>query len=198
MTDSYDNDTTLTAAQRENLRAQEKAAALNSADKTYTTTSKEAEAANMNRDPITGAPGSHPVATGIGTAEGAATGAIFGSAVGPVGTLVGGVVGAVVGGLVGHGAGEEANPTPDDIYWRESYVREPYYNSAYTYEDYAPAYRFGSQLRSRSGVQIWDEQQQLVLRDEWEASRGTSRMTWEEARSPSRAAWERSGRATNI
>ena len=51
---------------------------------------------DANRDPITGAPGSHPVGTGMGAAAGGAAGAAAGTIVaGPVGTVVGAVVGAV-------------------------------------------------------------------------------------------------------
>lgn len=65
-----------------------------------------------NRDPLSGAPGSHPVGTGIGSAGGAAAGAAIGGAVGgPAGVLVGGAIGAVAGGVTGHAAGESANPT---------------------------------------------------------------------------------------
>ena len=55
--------------------------------------------ADRNPDPITNAPGAHPIGTGIGAAGGAVTGAAAGSLAGPVGTAVGAVVGAVVGGL---------------------------------------------------------------------------------------------------
>jgi phage tail tape-measure protein len=65
-----------------------------------------------NRDPLSGAPGSHPIGTGIGTASGAAAGAAIGGAVGgPAGMLVGGAVGAVAGAATGHAVGESANPT---------------------------------------------------------------------------------------
>ena len=45
------------------------------------------ETRDMNRDPITGEPGSHPVGTGVGAAGGAAAGAVVGSVFGPIGTL---------------------------------------------------------------------------------------------------------------
>ena len=47
--------------------------------------------ADANRDPISGAPGAHPVGVGAGAAGGGATGAAVGGAVGgPVGAVVGG------------------------------------------------------------------------------------------------------------
>lgn len=83
---------------------------------------------DANRDPITAAPGAHPVGTGVGaTAGGAAGGAALGAAGaaigaatgtvlgGPIGTAVGGAAGIIAGALAGGRAGkkvaEAANPT---------------------------------------------------------------------------------------
>ena len=65
----------------------------------------------MNPDPLTGAPGAHPVGTGLGAVSGAAAGASIGAAAGPVGAAVGTLVGAVAGALAGKGAAEAVNPT---------------------------------------------------------------------------------------
>src|SRR5688572_13676768 len=66
---------------------------------------------DANPDPITGAPGSHPVGTGLGAAGGAATGAAVGSLGGPIGAMVRGVAAAVVGLLVRKPLGETVAPT---------------------------------------------------------------------------------------
>ena len=42
------------------------------------------KAVDTNPDPLTGAPGSHPVGTGLGSVGGAAAGAVLGSIGGPV------------------------------------------------------------------------------------------------------------------
>jgi len=68
---------------------------------------------DRNPDPITGAPGSHPIGTAVGSAGGAAAGAAIGAVGGPVGAIVGGVAGAVVGAVAGHKAGEAKDPTTD-------------------------------------------------------------------------------------
>jgi outer membrane lipoprotein SlyB len=73
-----------------------------------------AEEGSTNRDPITGTPGSHPVATAVGTTSGAIAGALAGAIAGPAGVAVGGVIGAIVGATAGHGSGEELNPTSDE------------------------------------------------------------------------------------
>jgi outer membrane lipoprotein SlyB len=69
--------------------------------------------AGTNRDPITGAPGAHPVGVGLGAAAGGiAAGAAVGTvAAGPVGTVVGAAVGAIAGGLGGKAVAEKLDPT---------------------------------------------------------------------------------------
>ncbi len=150
------------------------------------------EARDMHRDPITGAPGSHPLGTGIGAAGAGVAGAAVGSVVGPIGTVIGGVVGAVVGGLLGSEVGEEVNPSGvEEEYWQVAHVNEPYYNSSYNYDDYRPAYKLGYEGRRKSGIQSWNEQQEEVLRSEWQTSHGGSRLSWDEARQAAKAGWVR-------
>ena len=97
-----------------------------------------------NRDPITGAPGAHPVGTGLGAAAGGmAAGAAAGTVAGPVGTVIGAAVGAVVGGLAGKGIAESIDPTMEEAYWREEYVNRPYVTKGANFDDYGPAYRYG-------------------------------------------------------
>src|SRR5829696_8365005 len=99
---------------------------------------------DANPDPITGAPGSHPIGTGVGAAGGGAAGAAIGAVGGPVGMAVGAVVGAVAGGLAGKGAAEAVNPTAEDTYWRSNHANRPYYEKDYDYDkDYRPAYEHG-------------------------------------------------------
>src|SRR5215212_4344821 len=99
---------------------------------------------DANRDPITGAPGSHPVGTGVGAAVGGiAAGAAAGSVAGPVGTVVGAAVGAVVGGLAGKGVAESIDPTAEDNYWRDNFRNRSYIESDTSYDEWAPAYRYG-------------------------------------------------------
>ena len=175
------------------------------------------EVRDLNRDPITGAPGAHPVGTGIGAAGGAAAGAAMGSMAGPAGLAVGGVIGAVVGGLAGKGVGEAINPTAtgepidnavvdrfgtrldateEDLYWQRAFITEPYFNKELTFDDYGPAYRVGYLHRQHHADQqpTWEEAE-TVLQSEWERHRGVSRLSWDEARDPIRAAWHRANGA---
>ena len=89
-------------------------------------TSSDTTVINPNRHPLTGAPGAHPVGTGLGAAlGGVAAGAATGTVAGPVGTLVGAAIGAVVGGLAGKGIAETIDPTAEDAYWRDNYRGRP-------------------------------------------------------------------------
>lgn len=158
------------------------------------TLKSEPDSHDMNRDPITGAPGAHPVGTGVGAAAGGATGAAIGMVAGPVGAAAGAVVGAVVGGLAGKGVAEGVNPTAEDAYWRDQYADEPYYSADRSYEDYSPAYRTGYQGHGRNAGRTFEEAEP-ELRRSYEASRGKSRLEWEDARIATRAAWHRVERA---
>src|SRR6476661_157430 len=88
-------------------------------------TIEKIEHPESNPDPITGAPGAHPVGVGLGAAAGGiAAGAAAGTlAAGPIGTVVGAAIGAVVGGLAGKGAAESVNPTQDLPEHRENDLR---------------------------------------------------------------------------
>lgn len=151
-----------------------------------------ADEKSSNLDPITGAPGAHPVGTGVGAMMGgAAAGAAAGAMGGPVGVLAGTVVGAVAGGLGGKAAAEAVNPTAEETYWRENYTRESYYETGRPFEDYAPAYRLGWRWRMNYEGNFDDVENRLAT--EWESSKELSRLTWPQAKDASRAAWNRIG-----
>jgi hypothetical protein len=89
---------------------------------------------NRNPDPITDAPGSHPIEAGIGAAiGGAASGTAVGSVAGPVGTAIGAAVGAVAGGYAGKGLGELIDPTTEDNWLRENFQSRPYVRKGETF-----------------------------------------------------------------
>ncbi len=144
-----------------------------------------------NPDPITKAPGSHPVGTGVGAAAGgAATGAAVGTVAGPAGTIAGAAVGAVVGGLIGKGVAESINPTVEDTYWRENHSRQ-YYAGDTAYDDYAAAYRTGYEGYGEYGFTGKSfDQSEAELRRRYESNK--PRIGWDRARFASRAAWDRS------
>jgi hypothetical protein len=145
-----------------------------------------------NPDPITGAPGSHPVGTGIGAAGGGAAGAAIGAVAGPPGALAGAVigatVGAVAGGYAGKGVAEAINPTAEDAYWRENYRNRPYVREGEEYDTYRPAYQHGWEARSKHEGRQFDEVEADLQRD-WEQRQST--MAWTQAREPVRDAYSR-------
>jgi len=136
-----------------------------------------------NRDPISGAPGAHPVGTAIGAA---AAGMAAGAAAGPVGAAVG----AVAGGLIGKSIAEAIDPTVEEAYWAENYLREPYYERGYTFADYHPGYRTGWEGRARYEGRTFDEVEK-DLEFDYARNRGKSRLEWEKNRHAARAAWDR-------
>ena len=155
---------------------------------------------DANRDPISGAPGAHPIGVGAGAvAGGAAAGAITGTVAGPIGTMVGAAIGAVAGGLAGKAVAEAIDPTLEDEYWRENYEAEPYYESGRTYDDYAPAYRAGyesyGELYSQSGRPRTFDEVERDIESKYNQRRMDNGLTWDKARSPARAAWDRVERA---
>jgi hypothetical protein len=139
-----------------------------------------------NPDPITGAPGSHPIGVGAGAAAGGAVGAAVGSVIpGPgslIGAAIGVVVGALGGGAAGKAIGEAIDPTAEDAYWRENLQDRPYYDKDYTFDrDYAPAYGFGYAMRHQFPDRTFDSCETDLAR-EWDRARGKSRLDWERAR----------------
>lgn len=157
------------------------------------TTKKQdkAIASEENRDPISGAPGAHPIGTGVGAAlGGAAAGAAAGTVVGPVGTVVGAAVGAIVGGLAGKGVAEAIDPTLELVYWRENYQSRPYADKGLAFDQYEPAYGYGIAAFSKYPGRSFDDVDADLSRD-WSASRGKSTLAWDRARLAARDAWDR-------
>ncbi|GAA0755962.1 hypothetical protein LRH25_19415 [Ideonella azotifigens] len=148
--------------------------------------------ADANRDPITGAPGAHPIGTGVGAAVGGmAAGAAMGTVAGPVGTAIGAAAGAIIGGLAGKGVAEQVDPTREDAYWRENYRDRPYVDSALAYDEYAPAYSLGHQYYSQYPDASFDDIEPQLGRDWDERYRGNSSLSWDKAKHATRDAWER-------
>ena len=158
----------------------------NEKDRTLT----EQADADLNKDPLTGAPGAHPVGVGVGAAGGGLAGAAIGTAVGgPVGAAVGAAAGAVIGGLTGKGAAEAVNPTAESAYWRDAYPTTAYF-AGEPYDLYEPAYRHGWESYSRYPGRTFDEAERDVERD-WEVTEHSTRLGWDKARHAVRDAWHR-------
>jgi len=147
---------------------------------------------DANRDPLTGAPGAHPVGVGTGAAAGGAAGAVIGAIAGPIGALAGGVAGAVAGAIVGKGAAEAVNPTVEHAYWRSEFGKRPYFMQGSAYDQYGPAYQLGWESHASYSTKgkTFDEVEADLRRD-WDRRHGSSKLTWENAKSAARDAWQR-------
>lgn len=146
---------------------------------------------DLNRDPISGATGAHPVGTGAGAASGGVAGAVAGMAVGgPIGSMIGAAVGAVAGGLTGKSAAEALNPTAEETYWKETYVREPYYEAGKPFEYYASGFRVGWEGRVRHDGRTF-EQAEPELKAAYDLAKKELGAGWQDVRPAARAAWNR-------
>jgi hypothetical protein len=164
-------------------------------DPTRTTKSKAGE---PNLDPLTGAPGAHPVGTGVGAAAGGATGAAVGAVAGPVGAVVGTIIGAVAGGLAGKGVAEAVDPTAEEAFWRDNHGSQSFANGR-DYREYESAYRVGIS-GFEQGRTFEDREEELRAQYESQVRSPGNRsleeesieqLEWEEARHASRAAYDK-------
>jgi uncharacterized protein (TIGR02284 family) len=77
-------------------------------------------------------------------------------------------------------------------YWRTNYQHRPYVEPGATYEEYAPAYRYGWEAyTSHAGLGRRFEELEPDLETRWETYRGTSKLSWEKAKQAARDAWRR-------
>lgn len=149
-------------------------------------TQKEAR----HEDLLTGEPGSHPLATGIGTAMGGfGAGAIVGSLVGPIGTVAGAVIGGVSGGMLGRTIAESIQPTVEPDLWRETYEKSSYFDQSVPFQTIEPAYRLGADSYA-SGVS-WEDIEP-VLATKWDRMPTDSSLPWARARLAAKDAYIRS------
>ncbi|HXD42262.1 MAG TPA: PA2169 family four-helix-bundle protein [Ramlibacter sp.] len=86
-----------------------------------------------------------------------------------------------------------AYPGSEADYWRESYSREPYYESERRFEDYSPAYELGWVSYCTYGGEF--DAADRVMANDWEVRKGVSALSWDEARHPTRAGWQRAENA---
>jgi hypothetical protein len=147
-----------------------------------------------NPDPLTDAPGSHPLETGVGAVlGGAATGATIGIAIGPAGVVLGIIAGGIAGGLAGKGIGELIDPTTEDN-WIHEWLAERRRQDELDEEKAGAAYRFGIRAEARHPHQTFDEAEDAV-RAEWEAERTAKApkddTTWSDVDGSVRAGFER-------
>jgi hypothetical protein len=107
-----------------------------------------------------------------------------------VGTAAGVAVGAAQA-LVGRRPRDtQADPMAEELHWREHFAAEPYYDAAFQFEDYLPAWRTGWEGRAKYAGRSFD-QAERELKTDFHWNRGKSRLLWEQARAAVRASFER-------
>lgn len=154
--------------------------------------------AEAHRDPVTGAPGAHPVGVGVGTAVGAAAvGGALGTIAGPIGSVAGAIAGGLLGGLSGKIFAEELDPSfrSEDDYWQDHYLFESYVDRESTYGEYRYAYRLGYETRVRY-PHLSEDEAMSALQSVYEREADARALPWAKARYATRAAWHRAD--TNI
>jgi len=112
------------------------------------------------------------------------------------GRAVAGAVGAAAGVAAGAAAALTGQQGPhkveaanEELYWREHFANEPYYDTAFDFEEYLPAWRTGWEGRAKyAGRSFEDAERELQADYHW--NRGQSRLLWDQARPAVRAAWD--------
>ncbi len=114
-------------------------------------------------------------------------GIVIGAAISAV---VGAVAGGVAGKLAGTSAAEAVAPTPEELFWRDTYHREPYYVAGRNFEYYAPGFRAGWTGRVRhDGRSFNDAEPDLIA--EYSLSKSELDPAWHDVRPAAQAAWDR-------
>lgn len=131
----------------------------------------------------------HILGAGASAVTGGAVGAVIGGVVaGPVGLAIGAAAGTALGAVAGHKASEAVDKRGDLGHFQQIFHTMPYYVKTMTWDDYAPAYRYGIEMHARFGRQPF-AQAETGLEQGWTDAKGGSRLLWNEAREAVAHAW---------
>jgi hypothetical protein len=78
----------------------------------------------------------------------------------------------------------------DDRHWRETHTSKPVANAASNYEEYQPAYQYGTEAARRLQGKTWNEAEGH-LEQGWDKAKGESSLTWAHVKDAVRDAWHR-------
>lgn len=84
---------------------------------------------------------------------------------------------------------EAAHAAEQEIYWKQHFRHEPYYEPGREYEYYAPAYRIGYHGCARHHEHAFEDVEH-ELQAEYERHTDASHPAWSDARAAARAAWD--------
>jgi hypothetical protein len=131
----------------------------------------------------------HILGAGAAAVAGGATGAAIGAAVaGPVGLAVGAAAGGALGAVIGDRAAEARDKRGDLGHFQQIYLDMPYFVDGMTWDDYAPAYRYGLDTwRTHGGRAFADAEAELEAG--WGRAGDASRLGWAHARSAVEHSW---------
>ncbi|MCD9028265.1 hypothetical protein LDO26_08580 [Luteimonas sp. BDR2-5] len=69
-----------------------------------------------------------------------------------------------------------------DAYHADAFERADYRDAEARFEDYRPAYRYGTHARTRHADREWDDALEAELARDWDSRRGDSQLTWDRAK----------------
>jgi hypothetical protein len=78
----------------------------------------------------------------------------------------------------------------DDRHWREAHGKKPTANAASNYEEYQPAYQYGTDAARRLQGKTWNDAEGH-LEQGWDQAKGSSSLTWAHVKESVREAWHR-------
>lgn len=78
----------------------------------------------------------------------------------------------------------------DDRHWRQHHTTRPYYQRGRDYDEYRPAYQYGTDAAYQHQGRRWEEVEGDLERG-WDNARGTSRSAWQDVKDAVRDAWDR-------
>jgi len=84
------------------------------------------------------------------------------------------------------------DPTLEFEFWRNEFGNRPYVAVGSSYEQYAPAYRYGwESYQSFAAKGCHFNEVEAELGHDWNHHRGLSKLSWESARNATQDAWRR-------
>ena len=82
----------------------------------------------------------------------------------------------------------------EDAYWRENYLSRPYARKDRHYDEYRPAYQYGTDAAHRYQGRSWEDVEGDLERG-WDEAKAKSQLTWHESKHAVSDAWHRVERA---
>lgn len=87
-------------------------------------------------------------------------------------------------------AAEAVSPAAEEQYWRETFVREAFYEQGRSWGYYAPAFRAGWEGRVRHDGRSFEDAEPALIAG-YNVSKSDRYPDWQAVRSAAKAAWDR-------